>query len=83
VEMRLIRLENLMNRRPLLVNTVLLKQNKHNVKHWLERYLRIVHIHFSLMKVSPVFAFAEMMSTKLWKFTGQPSIRLTPQKPPV
>jgi pre-mRNA-splicing factor SYF1 len=35
------RFEHLMNRRPLLVNSVLLRQNPHNVHEWLNR----VHIY--------------------------------------
>jgi pre-mRNA-splicing factor SYF1 len=35
--MRLARLEYLMDRRPLLVNRVLLRQNPHNVQEWLKR----------------------------------------------
>ena len=37
LEMRLARLEYLMDRRPLLVNSVLLRQNPHNVQEWLKR----------------------------------------------
>lgn len=37
IEMRLARLENLMERRPLLLNSVLLRQNPHNVNEWLKR----------------------------------------------
>lgn len=37
VEMRLARMENLMERRPLLLNSVLLRQNPHNVNEWLKR----------------------------------------------
>ena len=35
--MRLARLEYLMDRRPLLLNRVLLRQNPHNVQEWLKR----------------------------------------------
>lgn len=35
--MRLARLEFLMDRRPLLLNRVLLRQNPHNVQEWLKR----------------------------------------------
>ena len=35
--MRLARLEFLMDRRPLLLNKVLLRQNPHNVPEWLKR----------------------------------------------
>jgi pre-mRNA-splicing factor SYF1 len=37
VELRLARLENLVERRPLLVSSVLLRQNPHNVGEWLKR----------------------------------------------
>ena len=37
LEMRLERLEFLMDRRPLLLNRVLLRQNPHNVQEWLKR----------------------------------------------
>jgi pre-mRNA-splicing factor SYF1 len=37
LEMRLARLEFLMDRRPLLINRVLLRQNPHNVQEWLKR----------------------------------------------
>ena len=37
LEMRLARLEYLMDRRPLLLNRVLLRQNPHNVQEWLKR----------------------------------------------
>ena len=37
LEMRLARLEYLMDRRPLLINRVLLRQNPHNVQEWLKR----------------------------------------------
>ena len=37
LEMRLARLEDLMDRRPLLLNSVLLRQNPHNVAEWLKR----------------------------------------------
>lgn len=37
IEMRLARLENLMERRPILVNSVLLRQNPHNCNEWLKR----------------------------------------------
>ena len=37
VELALVRAENLMNRRPLLLNRVLLRQNPHNVGEWLKR----------------------------------------------
>lgn len=37
IDLRLIRLEHLMERRPLLVNSVALRQNPHNVEEWLKR----------------------------------------------
>ena len=37
IELRLARFENLMDRRPLLLNSVLLRQNPHNVHEWLKR----------------------------------------------
>ncbi|XP_050403094.1 pre-mRNA-splicing factor SYF1 [Patella vulgata] len=37
LELRLARLENLMDRRPLLLNSVLLRQNPHNVHEWHKR----------------------------------------------
>jgi pre-mRNA-splicing factor SYF1 len=37
VDLRMARLELLMDRRPLLLNSVLLKQNPHNCKEWLNR----------------------------------------------
>ena len=37
VELRLARLERLMERRPFLVNSVLLRQNPNNVHEWLKR----------------------------------------------
>jgi len=37
IELRLARLENLMERRPLLLNSVLLRQNPHNVNEWIKR----------------------------------------------
>ena len=37
MEIRLARLEYLMDRRPLLLNRVLLRQNPHNVQEWLKR----------------------------------------------
>ena len=37
LEMRLARLEYLMDRRPLLINRVLLRQNPHTVQEWLNR----------------------------------------------
>lgn len=37
LELRLARFEYLMNRRPLLLNSVLLRQNPHNVLEWLKR----------------------------------------------
>ncbi|CAF1091134.1 unnamed protein product, partial [Didymodactylos carnosus] len=37
LEIRLARLEYLMDRRPLLLNSVLLRQNPHNVNEWLKR----------------------------------------------
>lgn len=37
VELCLARLESLMERRPLLLNSVLLRQNPHNVSDWLHR----------------------------------------------
>lgn len=37
LEMRLARFERLMARRPLLLNSVLLRQNPHNVEEWLKR----------------------------------------------
>uniref|UniRef100_A0A914VZD4 Pre-mRNA-splicing factor SYF1 n=2 Tax=Plectus sambesii TaxID=2011161 RepID=A0A914VZD4_9BILA len=37
IELRLARFEHLMDRRPLLVNSVLLRQNPHNVHEWLKR----------------------------------------------
>ena len=37
LEMRLARMEHLMDRRPLLLNSVLLRQNPHNVAEWLKR----------------------------------------------
>jgi hypothetical protein len=37
VEMRLARFEHLMDRRPLLLNSVLLRQNPHNVHEWHKR----------------------------------------------
>lgn len=37
LEMRLARMEDLMDRRPLLLNSVLLRQNPHNVAEWLTR----------------------------------------------
>lgn len=37
VELYLARLESLMDRRPLLLNSVLLRQNPHNVADWLKR----------------------------------------------
>lgn len=37
LELRLARLENLMERRPLLLNSVLLRQNPHNVHEWHKR----------------------------------------------
>ncbi|KAK4337020.1 hypothetical protein RND71_044200 [Anisodus tanguticus] len=37
IDLRLLRLENLMERRPLLVNSVSLRQNPHNVEEWLKR----------------------------------------------
>jgi len=37
VDLRLARLEDLMNRRPLLLSSVLLRQNPHNVQEWYKR----------------------------------------------
>ena len=37
IDLRLVRLEYLMERRPLLVNSVALRQNPHNVEEWLKR----------------------------------------------
>lgn len=37
IEIRLAKLEHLMERRPLLMNSVILRQNPHNVLHWHER----------------------------------------------
>ncbi len=37
VELCLARLESLMEHRPLLLNSVLLRQNPHNVSDWLQR----------------------------------------------
>jgi len=37
IDLRLVRLEDLMSRRPLLVNSVLLRQNPHNVLEWQKR----------------------------------------------
>lgn len=37
LELRLARLESLMERRPLLLNSVLLRQNPHNVNEWHKR----------------------------------------------
>jgi pre-mRNA-splicing factor SYF1 len=37
VDLRLARLEHLMNRRPKLVNSVVLRQNPHNVEQWHRR----------------------------------------------
>lgn len=37
LELRLARFEDLMDRRPLLLNSVLLRQNPHNVHEWLKR----------------------------------------------
>ena len=37
LELRLARLEDLMDRRPLLLNSVLLRQNPHNVHEWHKR----------------------------------------------
>jgi len=37
LELRLARLEYLMDRRPLMLNSVLLRQNPHNVNEWLKR----------------------------------------------
>ncbi len=37
VELRMARLEDLMERRPLLLNSVLLRQNPHNVQEWHKR----------------------------------------------
>jgi len=37
VDLRLARLEHLMERRPLLLSSVLLRQNPHNVVEWLKR----------------------------------------------
>jgi len=37
IELRLARFEHLMDRRPLLLNSVLLRQNPHNVHEWLKR----------------------------------------------
>uniref|UniRef100_F6SBF1 Suppressor of forked domain-containing protein n=1 Tax=Ciona intestinalis TaxID=7719 RepID=F6SBF1_CIOIN len=37
IELRLARFEHLMDRRPLLLNSVLLRQNPHNVLEWLKR----------------------------------------------
>jgi pre-mRNA-splicing factor SYF1 len=60
-----------MNRRPLLVNTVLLKQNPHNVSEWLKRVRivgdndRIAAVQYvlllfsSLFRSRPVRVFAE------------------------
>jgi pre-mRNA-splicing factor SYF1 len=37
IDLRLARLEHLIDRRPLLLNAVLLRQNPHNVAEWLKR----------------------------------------------
>lgn len=37
IDLRLARLEHLIDRRPLLLNAVLLRQNPHNVPEWLKR----------------------------------------------
>jgi pre-mRNA-splicing factor SYF1 len=37
IDLRLARFESLMDRRPFLLNDVLIRQNKHNVNHWMER----------------------------------------------
>ncbi|CAL8074607.1 unnamed protein product [Orchesella dallaii] len=58
IEMRLARLENLMERRPLLLNSVLLRQNPHNVNEWLKRV--------DLLKEKPkevIAAFTEGVQT--------------------
>jgi len=37
LELRLARMENMIERRPILLNSVLLRQNPHNVNEWLKR----------------------------------------------
>ena len=37
IDLRMARFETLMDRRPLLLNSVLLRQNPHNVHEWLKR----------------------------------------------
>jgi pre-mRNA-splicing factor SYF1 len=53
LEIRLARLENLMERRPLLVNSVLLRQNPHNCNEWLKRV--------ELLKDKPKEVSAELL----------------------
>lgn len=58
VELRLLRLDNLVKRRPLLVSSVLLRQNPHNVREWQKRV--------DLFKKDPVKAiktFSEAVTT--------------------
>ncbi len=70
--MRLARLEYLIDRRPLLLNRVLLRQNPHNVQEWLKRvklfeeksddvifYLEIIYSKLSVIgpwRKNPFFA---------------------------
>lgn len=55
IDLRLARLENLMERRPLLVNSVALRQNPHNVEEWLKRIELLKH---DVIKVVETFSDA-------------------------
>jgi pre-mRNA-splicing factor SYF1 len=45
IEMKMFRLENLMERRPFLLSNVILRQNPHNVYEWMNQ-IRLCEVNF-------------------------------------
>lgn len=75
-DLRLARYENLLDRQPLLVNSVLLRQNPHNINEWLNRVkliedpTEILETYSRAIKtVDPQLATGDMW--KLWVFMAQ------------
>ena len=72
IDLRLIRLEHLMERRPLLVNSVALRQNPHNVEEWLKRVelvkqdpIRVIETYSeAIQAIEPKLALGKL--TSLW-----------------
>ncbi|KAI9298514.1 pre-mRNA-splicing factor SYF1 [Neoconidiobolus thromboides FSU 785] len=74
LDLGIMRLEHLINRRPLLLNDVLLRQNPHNVEEWIKRVdlfrdskVKVVETFNEAVKtISPKKATPEMLP-ELWK----------------